>query len=245
MNKRFSILAASLAIFAVSACAQEQACTVNQTAIGATLLYSASGSEADPRHIYKIWRNGDDLLHEDDSTNMAEQWHRIDDDKVKIDRYFDTYKRTIEYQPAELVKTRTTQDWATKYWLITPDMLKSAKKVSSAGQACDRVDTYSFTNDDVDVKLEWLPALSLIRSQTVKTKEQTFTWTLQSWTDDATEIEAAFAARDGYQSTDYADIGDNESDPFLAKMINLGFVDHGASGFYDSHGNPSDVGHKH
>lgn len=41
-----------------------------------------------------------------------------------------------------------------------------------------------------------------------------------------------------WQSTDFADVGDNESDPFLRRMISLGFVEHGASGFYHADGSP-------
>lgn len=42
----------------------------------------------------------------------------------------------------------------------------------------------------------------------------------------------------GWESTDFADVGDNESDPFLRRMISLGFVEHGASGFYHADGTP-------
>ena len=59
------------------------------------------------------------------------------------------------------------------------------------------------------------------------------------------KVQVEFAKWDNYQTTDYADIGDNESDPFLAKMINLGFVEHGASGFYHADGSPIEQLHAH
>jgi len=59
------------------------------------------------------------------------------------------------------------------------------------------------------------------------------------------QIQQQFALWDAYQTTDYADIGDNEGDPFLAKMINLGFIEHGASGFYDANGKALGGGHSH
>ena len=58
-------------------------------------------------------------------------------------------------------------------------------------------------------------------------------------------MKAQFAEWYNYQTTDYAYIGDNENDPFLAKMINQGFVEHGASGFYDAQGNQLQGSHKH
>jgi hypothetical protein len=57
--------------------------------------------------------------------------------------------------------------------------------------------------------------------------------------------QAAFALRDDYRTIDYADIGDSEDDPFVRKMIRMGFVSHGASGFYDEHGHALDGGHNH
>ncbi|MEP5230737.1 hypothetical protein [Alcanivorax sp.] len=48
-----------------------------------------------------------------------------------------------------------------------------------------------------------------------------------------------------WPSTDFADIGDNEADPFLRKMIALGFVEHGASGFYQADGKPMQGGPHH
>lgn len=62
---------------------------------------------------------------------------------------------------------------------------------------------------------------------------------------DPTSAQAAFDRRASYASTDYADIGDNESDPFLLRMINLGFIEHGGSGFYDADGHDMGAGHAH
>ncbi len=72
-------------------------------------------------------------------------------------------------------------------------------------------------------------------------------WVLVSLESDEDKVGDRFAAWDSHDTTDFADIGDNESDPFLLKMINLGFISHGASGFYDASGNmiSSGVGHFH
>ncbi|WP_411026644.1 hypothetical protein, partial [Salmonella sp. s54395] len=48
-----------------------------------------------------------------------------------------------------------------------------------------------------------------------------------------------------WPSTDFADVGDNEADSFLRKMIALGFVEHGASGFYQADGKPMQGGAHH
>lgn len=48
-----------------------------------------------------------------------------------------------------------------------------------------------------------------------------------------------------FSDTDYADIGDNETDPFLAQMINQGFVEHSEHAVYNSQGQPVQGGHHH
>ncbi len=45
--------------------------------------------------------------------------------------------------------------------------------------------------------------------------------------------------------TDGADIGDNEFDPFLLKMINQVHIEHSAAGFYDSKRMSLDTSHGH
>ena len=54
-----------------------------------------------------------------------------------------------------------------------------------------------------------------------------------------------FTKRQNYQSTDYADIGDDHTDPFLTKMVTQGFIEAGASGYYDEHGHSIGEGHSH
>ena len=35
-----------------------------------------------------------------------------------------------------------------------------------------------------------------------------------------------------YQTTDFADIGDDHTDPFLTDMVHQGFIEHGSDGVY-------------
>jgi hypothetical protein len=89
---------------------------------------------------------------------------------------------------------------------------------------------------ETSISLEWLTHLRLVKTYSEVSSSGKATWTLEGMVSEADEVRKHFATRAGYQTTDYADIGDNESDPFFLKMMNLGFVDHGASGFYDHHG---------
>jgi hypothetical protein len=90
-----------------------------------------------------------------------------------------------------------------------------------------------------------MPSVNMVKSLTETTPGMTREWQLKEMVTEDAAVKAAFELRDDYETTDYADIGDNESDPFLLKMINLGHISHGASGFYDEHGHQMDGRHQH
>ncbi len=80
---------------------------------------------------------------------------------------------------------------------------------------------------------------------TLQQGETLTVWRRLEIVSDPATVQAAFDRRASYLSTDYADIGDNESDPFLLRMINLGFIEHGGSGFYDADGHDMGAAHAH
>ena len=127
-----------------------------------------------------------------------------------------------------------------------PQRLAQMKLVNTAGQGCDKVETYTQNHHGQEVEVQWLPEYQLAKVIAVKGKKQSMVWSLTELNINSKEVFEQFAMWDNYHLTDYVDIGDNESDPFLAKMINMGFVQSGASGFYDSKGNQlSGHGHHH
>lgn len=111
------------------------------------------------------------------------------------------------------------------------------QKIKTKDSGCDLVENYVFSNDAVQITLDWLPELQLIKSYSEKSETGRILWKLQQVIHDAERVKQAFKVRSNYPTTDYADIGDNESDPFLLlKMINLGHLDHSHSGFYNNQG---------
>lgn len=73
----------------------------------------------------------------------------------------------------------------------------------------------------------------------------TRTWLLTGHESQARPITQQFARLNGGDTTDYADVGDSESDPFLEKRINLGFIEHGAIGFCDADVHVLEGSHQH
>jgi hypothetical protein len=162
---------------------------------------------------------------------------------VKKTANFDHFKRSIEYQ----AKPMSDDRWQQIRQLISNSNKKSLKLLGSQLKGCYQQESYQWENDKLDLqgKLLWNTDLKLITELTIKQGGRQSHLQLEKIEQDEKVIEAAFAQRSEYQATDFADIGDNESDPFLIKMINLGFIEHGSSGIYNTQGENVANEHNH
>lgn len=192
-----------------------------------------------------LWRNHNQVAHEYPDAQITESWERVSNGTLKLSRYFDAYQRGIEYQPYDINNGKGETDWRQKFQLISDDLKDKMQLRSSTGKGCEKTEEYTLKLDARQLWLEWLPEQQLVKSYREETPHKTTTWKLDTIITDAEQIRRVFAERNDYQTTDYADIGDNESDPFLLKMINLGFVKHGSSGFYDADGHAMEGNHHH
>ena len=104
------------------------------------------------------------------------------------------------------------------------------KKLSTEGKGCQQITSYSFKNHNKQLKLRWLTGLNLLEGlQEFHNDELIMSWRLDNLNTELNHVENYVSSIERYQTTDYADIGDNESIPFLSKMINQGFSDHKAN----------------
>lgn len=181
---------------------------------------------------------------------VTEQWYKLRKGGATLTRFFTRYKRGISYEPVELGGLGTETQWSGKYQLISDDLLARMKTVSESGKDCNRVKMLQHQVKNMQASLTWNHHAKLMERYQVTVDlptggTQTTQWELVSTSYDPKIVDQYFDTLGGYDTTDYADVGDMENDPFLAKMINQGFVEHGASGFYDSKGNPMHGGHAH
>ena len=190
-----------------------------------------------------MWRKGNNVAYQNAAINVTDHWAASAKNRTKLVRLFESHKRGIEYEP-KLYSGKLS--WQNLYHRFDPSQLTNMTLVDSLGQGCEKVETYEFNNKDKQIEVKWRPSLKLATSILVTSGKSKMSWLLQQINFDTKLVNEQFASWDDYYLTDYVDIGDNESDPFLAKMINMGFVQSGASGFYDSQGNQlSGHGHKH
>ena len=189
---------------------------------------------------FTLWRTPHQVAEQ--GRELVEMWQQLSNQQIRPIRYFQTQQRGIEYQPTEV---QVQQDWSTKYQLVSDDFIAKMTLKSEQGEGCEQLQNYQLVQGDTKIELAWLVNKKLVSSMRISKPQLTQTLTLATVRFDKAAVLQQFARWDSYQTTDYADIGDNEGDPFLAKMINLGFIEHGASGFYDASGKALGGGHSH
>ncbi|MFT5757744.1 MAG: hypothetical protein ACI9LM_002480 [Alteromonadaceae bacterium] len=172
---------------------------------------------------FTLYRHDSVVAYQYKEQGKTELWQHYQDDKVALNRYFDKQQRGIEYQPNEL---RAAVNWQEKYQLISDEKIAQMTKVTQVGSDCYQQSEYSLVEEGSTIRLTWLPKLKLIKRLQVTHGKNVKIWQLNTLDHEQAQVLAFFKQKDSYQSTDYADIGDNEDDPFLAKMINQGFIEH-------------------
>lgn len=215
--------------------------------INKTLLGSAHhDEEREQTAELHLIRRGDAVAHHYPQIDITESWELVNGDLVKPYRHFDKHQRTIEFMPNEMIHGKVDNDWGHRYQLITEKAFSLFKEVDRNGSQCEHKVTYEYEDGNGNqYELTWMPGYRLVTEYFYKGNSYEESWELKDYRIDPEQADEFFAQRSQYQSTDFADIGDDHTDPFLTQMVDLGFIEHGASGFYDADGNPIGKGHSH
>ena len=221
-----------ISLFLICVPIASQAVELCEKELASTYSVSTNNSQ----HTLSIYFGKDRVLQVFEEKKLADEWNQIPDGRLKLTRFFDQEKHAIEYQPGDAI------DGGTLTWdqinMGVPSTVKdSMALVSRSGSGCDMVE--AFQSADGQMKFIWNPE----KKRLIEYQTPSVHWKLRE--QPLMTSQAAFALRDDYRTIDYADIGDSEDDPFVRKMIRMGFVSHGASGFYDEHGHALDSGHNH
>ena len=194
----------------------------------------------------ELWRDGDRVMFVYPDRDIAEQWEHNSNGALHLTTWFDKDRHGIEYMPDDIGSQSDPKRWQEKWQLLPGSLLQKLQVIGESGHDCKVTRKLMQNGPDRTVKLEWLVSMQLPEKYSVRTKKGIESWTLKELITDQKKIRQTFDQRSHYKITDYVDIGDNENDPFLRKMIHLGFVSHHASGFYDSDGHALEgSGHAH
>ncbi|REL36987.1 hypothetical protein DXX92_17640 [Thalassotalea euphylliae] len=171
-------------------------------------------------------RKGQRVAHYNPKHQIANIWYLSKHNQQQLTRVFEQYQQGIEYQSDEL---KTPSQWHYVRSLIKQDLLTSMSLEQTSEQGCQQVKHYALETATHEYQLKWLSAVELPQELVVTNKDNGQTNRLQLTkleNDQVVAKQAAhqqFAKWDALPTTDYADVGDNENNPFLAKMINQGF----------------------
>lgn len=182
-----------------------------------------------------LYRYGDQIGHFYPEKHYGDWWTKTATDQVMLTRYFPKYHRAIEYQAEDIKgkEVRKKAFWQKKKQLISTKLLSKMQVERVTGTGCHRIEILTYREHGKKYQVRWLPQLQLVeRFDVTKGSKVLTSWRLKNLEGDKAFINTYVTNIQKYQSTDYADIGDHENDPFLAKMIHQGFnnqatVEHG------------------
>ncbi|MBO2595057.1 hypothetical protein I6M54_09385 [Shewanella algae] len=204
----------------------------------------------------------DDTIIYQRSPVSYEAWHK----NGEYVRYFPQEKRSISYRRGDLLALNIHTDLDRQFHLISPATLSQFEKGQSLQDSCFTRQSYSFNSkgheenhgeshsheenhshanksatEPQSLQLSWISELELPAEMTITQGEQRIVYRLSKLT--PVSLESFKRLTSGFQDLDFADVGDSESDPFIAKMITQGFIQHGSSGFYSADGQQLEGGH--
>jgi len=209
-------------------------CPANKTELSAQYQVSSDNLQGKQNaQQITLYRHKNDVAYQYNNQGISEYWHQQANGLIDLTRYFDHDKQGIEYQASEI---KSKQSWQQINELISPKLRSKMTIISTRENACQQEQQLQLIQGKQKIQLTWLPQLKLVKRLIITSPSQVKQWQLQQLTTSPKKVADQFAQWQQYKTTDYADVGDNEDDPFLAKMINLGFVEHAASGFYQANG---------
>lgn len=219
-------------------------------------LDSNNDNPAKNTGVLILWREGGQngrVAVEKTKTSVTEIWNRTTNGQLRTVRLFDQYERAVEFEPTGS-PDNSEAVWRQRFYLVDPASLSrndgptsnsvgiNIKPESAEGSdlSCNNTSALGNLTGNIRTDVEWHDSLQIPMTyrkiQWLAGGPQQVNWKLIDWNTDSKEIAQRFEQWDRYDAVDFADIGDNESDPFLARMINLGFIEHGGKNFYDSEG---------
>lgn len=166
------------------------------------------------RHQWRFWRTAKRVETHNLQDNSGEIWTKSADGKIAYERVFHQQKQVIEYTPGDLRVIGTEFDWSAIATLLSKAM-KAVLVEGDREQVLGRPAIhYQSSNPDAPLEITWfdheqLPAL-------IKRNDHGHTITTRViGIYPLAESPWPYNRAANYRYTDFADIGDKESDPFI------------------------------
>lgn len=183
-------------------------------------------------HALEYYRNGNVVAYSYPSQKITEVYRRLKNGNVALMKAFDAYKRAIEYDTIDIETEGDTISWESHANLPSPERMHLlANRVPCS--LSEQFEHYIKRGNFSYVEMMWSRSKDiLIALEVYEHKRLKYRYVLEN----LTPIDNHLDLIHDYESTDFADIGDNEHDPFLVKLIDLGFVSHHEVNVLDTDG---------
>ncbi|PHR59560.1 MAG: hypothetical protein COA44_01050 [Arcobacter sp.] len=167
---------------------------------------------------------------------ITEVWTKAPKNQVTLIRGFDKEKRSIEYESIDLKMENKSSVWDIRKNIMNPESFNFTKPSKKHIKGCT-LRHYGKIENGKTITMDWNKEGDvLVRFEVKKKDEILYLYTLDEFQKIDTQNNHLKTVM-SYDRTDFADIGDNESDPFFRKMINLGFISHHEANIIDAEGN--------
>lgn len=217
IQKCFLALLTAIGLSASFQALAESSCKINKDKVAA--LYQVTTKEIKSGKILRkeqinFWRLDKQVAYEYVNRNTTEVWNLVSNGQVRPVRYFDRKKRAIEYQPLDVNQGKGDRDWSTKFQIVNQNQLDKMQLVSESKAGCENRRIYA---DGKGREVNWNSVLLIPNSIKITTNAYILEWSLLETIENPAKIKSTFESRINFQMTDFADIGDNETDPFLTQ----------------------------
>jgi hypothetical protein len=179
----------------------------------------------------EYWSTDSDKLIVFPNRNIVERWNKTGH-SINFTRYFLSEKRAIEYTQGDLLAIGKYQAWdqIINFGLPKFKSLMTSASNSSSSAHCMNTHIVNSTDGDSRLKMELFHSNGSDLENWVKRVEgirhhHFYLLTAKAYYTKP-KLDDLINTLDDFNKLDFADIGDNESDPFIANMIKMGFLEH-------------------
>ena len=152
-------------------------------------------------------------------------WEKLNHDQISYTWLQHEQKMAVYYTPSDLKILDQQPQWTTLATLIEPELLAALELVDSDPAAAEPLRVYRGHFGNSDFLLEWDQALQLpvtiIEHSGASRLEMRLQQVISS-----DQVPSSFTDIDAYHDLDFADLGDNETDPVVRFLTHGSAVEH-------------------
>ena len=172
---------------------------------------------------FTLWRTSQTVALQHPLKSLTQQRTRTNNRRLTRIQFFDNQSQAMKFTNQSSRKI-SNENRKNKFKILSNNLISKLNLINTQGSACELLEYYQLEENGVIYQLSWLPNKNLVSRYRVSSASMSKEWVLQSVDYNFNTVSDFFSVRDQYINTDFADIGDNESDPVLSKLIHLGFA---------------------